>query len=105
MSWWVDELMSWCVNDEWWMMNDGWWAIDDVITVLMTVHINAQVRHEQSHAKLATRKRKKDQPQVGDLRKTKKFGPCVLAEEAADGWNVTFPPDLAFFYFHNSELM
>jgi hypothetical protein len=71
----------------------------------MTVHIQTQIRHQQSHAKLATRKRKKSsQPQVGDIRKTEKFGPCVLAEEAADGWNVVFPPDLEFFYFRNNEL-
>jgi hypothetical protein len=43
-------------------------------------------------------------PQIGDLRQTSLWGPCILHSESESGWNVTFPDDSTLYYFSMSEL-
>jgi hypothetical protein len=43
-------------------------------------------------------------PQIGDLRQTSVWGPCILHSESHSGWNVTFPDASTLYYFSMSEL-
>jgi hypothetical protein len=41
---------------------------------------------------------------VGQIRKTKNWGSCVLNAKAEGGWNVVFPSDPQPYYLRDNEL-